>query len=99
MNLKSRIKKIESAVGINRSKFCACYGITPATVEVKPMPISEFNRRFYSGEPMEERLPDFCERCQKPVDKTRIEQTFEQYVEEKEARLNEIWERYRKHQV
>lgn len=99
MNLKNRIRKMEMSAGINRSKFCVCYGIKPATVEVKQLPISEFNRRFNAGEPLEERLPDICDRCQKPVDKSRIEQTFEQYIAQQEARLNGVWERYRARQI
>lgn len=101
MNLKSRIKKIERTTGINRfnSRFCLCYGGEPSTNELKPMTIAEWNRRFDAGEPLEERLPDFCDVCKKPVDKSRIEIRFEQYIEEKEARLNEILERYLSRQV
>lgn len=94
---------MESAAGINHftrnSRFCLCYGSEPKTVEIKPMTLTEWKRRFDSGEPSEERLPDFCDECKKPVDKRFIEISFEQYVKEKEARLNEIWERYRSLQV
>lgn len=101
MNIKSRIKKIERATGINRfnSRFCPCYGSKTLTIELKPMTIAEWNRRFDAGEPLEERLPDFCDECKKPIDKSRIKQAFEQYFEEKEKRLNEIWKRYLSHQV
>ena len=78
-------------MNINTSEFCDCYGIAP-TSEVVPITIAEFNRRFETGEDHYQRLPDFCDRCQKPVDKRFLTETFEQAQEKVNQRLAQVTE-------
>lgn len=81
MNIKNRIKIIESRMNITNSNFCRCYGEN-LKLEVIPITMEEWNRRFDTGEEDCERLPDVCERrCGKPVDKSQIETTFEKIME------------------
>jgi hypothetical protein len=67
MNLKHRIKRIESKVKINHSPFCACEdfaGMIKPRVEV----VYESNGVQTINNP----IADFCERCQKPIEKQQI---------------------------
>ena len=92
MNTKSRLKTIEKKVIKPISVFCLCYGFN-LKYEVVPITLDEWKRRFDTGEDNCERLPDFCERCGKPVDKRFIETTFEQTKEKSEQRINQLVER------
>jgi hypothetical protein len=91
MNIKSRLKTIERKVIKPISAFCLCYGAN-LKYEVIPITIDEWKRRFDTGEERCERLPDFCERCRKPIDKRFIETTFEQVQEIQRQRLNQVIE-------
>lgn len=95
MNIKSRLKTIERKVIKPISAFCLCYGVN-LKYEVVPITLDEWKRRFDTGEEREERLPDFCERCRKPVDKRNIETTFEQMQEKQLRTMNQVMERYSK---
>lgn len=87
MNIRSRINKLERQTGI-RNEFCHCYGISPK-FEVIPITLDEWKRRITGGEPTAEKLPDFCRKCSKPIDKSNIKQTFEEYKEIRRNRLNQ----------
>ena len=91
MNIKSRLKTIEKKVIKPISVFCLCYGFD-LKYEVVPITLDEWKRRFDTGEDSCERLPDFCERCRKPVDKRFIETTFEQLRERTRQRINQVME-------
>ncbi len=95
MNIKSRLKTIEKKVIKPVSFFCLCYG-TNMKYEIIPISLNEWKRRFDTGEDTLERLPDFCERCCKPVDKRFIETTFEQIQERQRQRMNQVIERMAK---
>jgi hypothetical protein len=90
-SINSRLKRLETEV-IDNSEFCRCY-CEPLKYEVIPITIDEWKRRFDTGEERHERLPDFCEKCQKPIDKRFIETTFEQFQETQQRRINEVIER------
>ncbi len=92
MNIKSRLKTIERKIIKPISAYCLCYGANLKD-EIIPMTIDEWKRRFDTGEDTLERLPDFCERCGKPVDKRFIETTFEEWQDRRERRMNELTER------
>jgi RNA polymerase-binding transcription factor DksA len=67
MQLKQRIKRIESKVKINHSPFCACEdfaGMIKPRVEV----VYESD----GVQTIENPITDFCERCRKPIEKQRI---------------------------
>lgn len=91
MNIKSRLKKIETKVINSFHAFCRCYG-EKLKVEIIPITIDEWKRRFDMGEEYDERLPNVCQRCGKQVDKRFIETTFEQWKEKTDRRMNEIIE-------
>ncbi len=95
MNIKSRLKTIQRKVIKPISAFCLCYGAN-LKYEVVPITLDEWKRRFDAGEERDERLPDFCERCRKPVDKRSIETTFEQLQEIQRQRINQVTERMAK---
>jgi RNA polymerase-binding transcription factor DksA len=67
MQLKARIKRIESKVKINHAPFCAC---------------ESFDGKIYSRvevvfekdgvQTIENPIADFCEKCRKPIEKDRI---------------------------
>jgi len=98
MNIKNRIKRLEIASGAGecKSNFCLCYGRFPKT-EIVPLEIEEFNRRFQTGEETETKIPDFCQKCRKPIDKSRIETTFEEFREVARLRMESAVEAYRLH--
>ncbi len=91
MNIKSRLKRIERKIIKPISTFCLCYGAN-LKYEVLPITLDEWKRRFDTSEETQERLPDFCERCRKPVDKRSIETTFEQLQEIQRQRINQVME-------
>jgi len=67
MNIKSRLKTIESRVKINHSPFCACEnyaGISAPQTEI----VFEKN----GVQTIQNPIADFCERCRKPLEKQRI---------------------------
>jgi len=67
MQLKERIKRIESKVKINHSPFCACEdfaGMIKPRVEV----VYESD----GVQTIENPIADFCEYCRKPIEKQRI---------------------------
>jgi hypothetical protein len=67
MNFRARIRKLEKTSNVGG--FCLCY--------VKP----EYDVYVDLQSPTLEayRLPDFCEDCKRPVDKSEIETSFEEY--------------------
>lgn len=77
MQLRNRLKKLESNTAHLTTGYCTCY--VGLKYEVIPITIDEWNRRWHTGEEANERLPDFCDKCRKPVDKRFIEVTFEQH--------------------
>lgn len=87
MNLRSRLSKLERQTRVN-NEFCHCYGIAPK-LEVIPITIDEWKRRITGGEPTAEKLPDYCRKCRKPVDKSNLTQTFEEYREIRRNRLKQ----------
>ena len=91
MNIKSRLLKIERKIITPFSAFCLCYG-DDLKYEVIPISIDEWKRRFDTGEERHERLPDFCDRCRKLVDKRFIEKTFEQLQETQRRRIEQVIE-------
>ncbi len=67
MQLKARIKRIESKVKINHSPFCECKnyaGMINPRVEVA--------YEKDGVQTIENPIADFCERCRKPIEKKRI---------------------------
>lgn len=67
MQLKARIKRIESKVKLNYSPFCACEsygGKTYPRVEV----VYEKDGIQTNDNP----IADFCDQCQKPIEKQVI---------------------------
>jgi hypothetical protein len=91
MNIKSRLKTIERKIYKEISVFCLCYGLN-LKYEIIPITIDEWKKRFDSGEETAEKLPNFCERCRKPIDKRFIETTFEQIQENRRQRMNQVME-------
>jgi hypothetical protein len=91
MKLERRLKTIERKLNLSVSSFCLCYGIN-LKYEVVPITIDEWKRRFDTGEEKLERLPDFCNRCRKQVDKRFIEKTFEQMQETHRRRMKQVIE-------
>lgn len=89
MSIKNRLKKAESAAKVNNSGYCRCYG-DDLKYEVIPFTIDEMNQKAAAGEETCERLPDFCERCRKPVNKVFIEVTFEDFQERTQRRLQAV---------
>jgi len=67
MTTKSRIKKIESRVKINHSPFCAC-----ERRDGKAYPRVETILEDNGVQTIENPVPDFCERCGKPIEKRQI---------------------------
>lgn len=67
MQLKARIKRIESKVKINHSPFCACQSY-------KGEAYSHCKIVFEKDgvQKIENPVADFCEVCGKPVEKERI---------------------------
>ena len=92
MNIKSRLKTIERKFYKEISAFCLCYGIN-LRYEIVPITIDEWKRRFDTGEERHERLPDFCNHCEKPVDKRFIETTFEEWQKTQNRNMQEMTER------
>jgi len=67
MQLKARIKRIESKVKINHSPFCACEDFAGM---IKP--IVEVVYENDCVQTIKNPVPDFCEKCRKPIEKQRI---------------------------
>ena len=95
MNIQNKLRTIERKMNINASEYCRCYG-ERLKYEVIPISIDEWKRRFDAGEERHERLPDFCDRCRKPIDKRFIETTFEQFQETQARRINQAMETFSK---
>lgn len=91
MNIKSRLKTIERKFYREISAFCLCYG-NNLKYEVIPITIEEWKRRFDTGEETNEKLPDNCKQCRKPVNKQFIETTFEQIQEKIRQRRKQVME-------
>jgi chromosomal replication initiation ATPase DnaA len=91
MNIKIRLKTAEKKMNITNSEYCECYGIRLKS-EVMPITIEEWKKRASRGEETKIRLPDFCQQCRKPVDKSFIETTFEQVKEKDRLVMNQIIE-------
>jgi hypothetical protein len=67
MNIKNRLKTIESRVKINHSPFCACEnyaGISAPQTEI----VFEKN----GVQTIQKPIADFCERCEKRIEKRQI---------------------------
>ncbi len=67
MQLKARIKRIESKVKINHSPFCACEDFAGM---IKPRVEVIFERK--GVQTINNPIPDFCELCRKPIEKQQI---------------------------
>ena len=67
MQLKQRIKRIESKIKLNRSQFCACEDF-PGMVK----PRVEIVIEDKGIQTIKKPIPDFCERCRKSIEKRRI---------------------------
>ena len=67
MNLKSRIKKLEKTANVGG--FCLCYG------KVEHPCIADFSDGKYEVTP----IPDFCDKCQRQVDKSGVKFSLEEY--------------------
>jgi hypothetical protein len=67
MQLKARIKRIESRVKINDSPFCAC-----ESYKGKVYPACEIVLETNGVQTIENPVADFCERCRKPIEKQQI---------------------------
>ncbi len=67
MQLKQRIKRIESKVKINHSPFCAC-----ESYKGKVYPRWESILERNGVQTIENPIPDICERCQKQIEKQQI---------------------------
>ena len=66
MQLKARIKRIESKIKINHSPFCACEDFAGMIKRVE-MVIEDRGIQTIKNP-----IPDFCEKCRKPIEKRRI---------------------------
>jgi hypothetical protein len=95
MQIRNRLKKLEDQTTHLNGGYCTCY--VGLKYEVIPISMEEWNRRWYAGVERDERLPDYCESCRKPVDKSSIEITFEQHRENVNRRLIQAMETYAKH--
>jgi len=62
MQLKARIRRIESKIKINSSDFCAC----------ENSPRVEVGYENKGVQTIQNPIPDFCERCRKPIEKRQI---------------------------
>ncbi len=62
MNLKHRIKRIESKVKFNSSEFCAC----------ENSPRVEVGYENKGVQTIQNPIPDFCDRCRKAIEKRQI---------------------------
>ncbi len=67
MNIKSRLKTIESRVKINHSPFCACENYAGISA-----PLTEIVFEKEGVQTIENPIADFCERCGKPIEKRQI---------------------------
>jgi hypothetical protein len=67
MQLKQRIKRIESKVKINYSPFCACEDFAG---RIKPL--TEIVFEINGVRTIEKPIADFCEGCRKPIEKQLI---------------------------
>ncbi len=68
MNIRSRLKRMESGIVASDSEFCACH---PQRCEIFHQDLTadaETNEPQLSGEP----VPDVCADCGKPTEKNRI---------------------------
>jgi hypothetical protein len=92
VNILNRLKTLEEKAGITNSEYCRCYGEEPLKMEVVPISIEEYKRRFDAGEESMTKLPDVCEECRKPIDKRFIETTFEEMQAKVTARLKQVEE-------
>lgn len=95
MQLKHRLKKLEDQTIHLNGGYCTCY--VGLKFEVIPITTEEWSRRWEAGEERDERLPDYCDSCRKPVDKSSIEITFEQHRENVDRRLAQAAETYAMH--
>ncbi len=92
MNIQSRLKTLEQKAGITHSDYCQCYGNEPLKMEVVPISIDEWKRRWSAGEETMEKLPDACLACRKPIDKRFIVTTFEEMQATVNSRLKQVEE-------
>ena len=67
MQLKARIKRIESRVKINNSPFCAC-----ESYKGKVHPRCEVILEDNGVQTITNPVADFCEQCRKPIEKKQI---------------------------
>jgi len=67
MQLKQRIKRIESKVKINHSPFCACEDFAGM---IKPCVEVAYEKD--GVQTIQNSIPEFCKRCRKPIEKQRI---------------------------
>ena len=67
MDISSRLKKVERRVKINHSQFCGCEDF-PGMLKPRVEIVIEDNGIQTIKKP----IPDFCERCRKPIEKRQI---------------------------
>jgi len=67
MQLKQRIKRIESKVKINPSPFCACEDLAG---RIKPLVEIVYEKN--GVQTIKNPIADFCQRCRKPIEKQQI---------------------------
>jgi hypothetical protein len=85
MQLKQRVKKLEQINAEKNLEFCLCFGRFPEhafilipTEERKPDSL-EYSKP----------LPDFCEKCQKPVDRSKVNYPTAEFWEMVNERLEQ----------
>ncbi len=67
MNIKSRLKTLEKKVIKPFSPFCAC-----ESYNGKVYPRYEISYEKNGKQTVEKPIPDFCERCGKPIEKQQL---------------------------
>ena len=82
MQLKQRIKRIESKVKINHSPFCACKNYAGISA-----PLTEIVFEKNGVQTIENPVADFCEQCRKPIEKQQIIVCFVESREQLEKGL------------
>ncbi len=67
MQLKARIKRIESRIKINHSPFCACKNYAGISA-----PLTEIGFERDGVRTVDKPVADYCEKCRKPIEKKQI---------------------------
>ncbi len=67
MQLKARIKRIESRIKINHSPFCACKNYAGISA-----PLTEIVFERNGVQTVDNPVANYCEKCGKPIEKQQI---------------------------